>query len=198
MKKSLSLCLVGVVLATTLLLAFRHSMASSDFNGKDVSFERLGGTLDLTDQHGQRRRLADFKGKAVLIFFGYTRCPDLCPTTLARMAQTMSLLGDTSARVQVLWVTVDPERDTQELLANYMPAFHPDFLGLRGTEKQTEAVADAFNVRYQITYYKDETLVEHSAFGYLIDPRGRTRVKIGYDMTAAQIARDVRAILDGA
>jgi protein SCO1/2 len=181
-----------------LMFALGHSHPAEAFNGKDVSAEKLGGVLDLTDQQGRRRRLVDFKGKAVLIFFGYTRCPDVCPTTLVRMAQTMTKLGAAAGKVQVLWVTVDPERDTQELLSHYVPAFNPGFLGLRGTEKETEAVTDAFKVRYQITYYKNEVLVDHSAFGYLIDPRGRTRIKIGYDMTSSQIAEDVRAILGGA
>ena len=100
-------------------------------------------------------------------------------------------------RSRSFWVTVDPERDTQELLSHYVTAFNPRFLGLRGSEKETETVTDAFKVQYQITYYKNEVLVDHSAFGYLIDPSGKTRVKIGYDLTAAQIAQDVRAIVGG-
>jgi protein SCO1/2 len=198
MRRSLSSYASGAAFAAMLMFALGHSHPAEAFNGKDVSAEKLGGVLDLTDQQGRRRRLVDFKGKAVLIFFGYTRCPDVCPTTLVRMAQTMTKLGAAAGKVQVLWVTVDPERDTQELLSHYVPAFNPGFLGLRGTEKETEAVTDAFKVRYQITYYKNEVLVDHSAFGYLIDPRGRTRIKIGYDMTSSQIAEDVRAILGGA
>ncbi len=166
-------------------------------SGKDVTARHLGGLLDLTDHQGRRRRLADFRGKVVLLFFGYTRCPDVCPTTLLRMSEVLRLLGTDAARVQVLWMTVDPERDTQALLANYVVAFNPAFLGLRGTVHQTDAVTEAFKVRYGITYYKDEVLVDHSAFGYLIDGRGRTRVKIDYDAKPEQIAEDVRAVLGG-
>jgi protein SCO1/2 len=179
---------------TSLVLAAAPAVG---FSGKDVSADRLGGVLNVTDHHGHRRTLADFRGKAVLLFFGYMRCPDVCPTTLVRLAEVMKLLGPDSARVQVLWVTVDPERDTQALLANFVPAFDASFLGLRGTLKETAAIADAFKVKYQITYYKDEVMVDHSSFGYLIDPQGRTRVKISYDETPVQIVKDVRAVLAG-
>ena len=114
-----------------------------------------------------------------------------------QMAEVVRVLGAEAAKVQVLWVTVDPERDTQELLGNYIPAFNSAFLGLRGTDQETKAVADAFRVRYDIVRYKNEILVDHSSFGYLIDPKGRTRVKIDYDMSAAKIAQDVHAILRG-
>lgn len=184
-------------LGALLLAAARGAAAAGPqaLSGKDVTARHLGGVLDLTDHLGRRRRLADFRGKAVLLFFGYTRCPDVCPTTLLRASEVLRLLGDDARRVQVLWMTVDPERDTQALLASYVGAFNPAFLGLRGTPAQTDAVADAFKVRYEITYYKDEVLVSHSAFGYLIDGRGATRVEIGYDATPEQIAQDVRAVL---
>jgi protein SCO1/2 len=186
-----------VLYAAVFLMALGLTAAAGAFNGKDVTADKLGGVLNITDHNGHRRTLADFRGKAVLLFFGYTRCPDVCPTTLVRMAETVKILGPDAARVQVLWVTVDPERDTQALLAKYVPAFNADFLGLRGTLKETAAIADAFKVKYQIAYYKDEVLVDHSSFGYLIDPQGRTRVKINYDETAAKIAKDVRSVLGG-
>jgi len=185
------------MLATAFALTLGWNAAAGAFNGKDVSAQNIGGTLSLTDHHGQRRTLADFHGKAVLIFFGYTHCPDVCPTTLMQMAEVVRVLGADAAKVQVLWVTVDPERDTQELLGNYIPAFNSTFLGLRGTDKETKAVADTFRVSYDVVRYKNEILVDHSSFGYLIDPKGRIRVKIDYDMSAAKIAQDVRAILSG-
>lgn len=169
--------------------------ASPPRSGDDVTTFHLGGMLDLSDTQGRARRLADFRGKAVLFFFGYTRCPDVCPTTLLRMAETMRLLGGESARTQVLWMTVDPERDSAALLANYVTAFNRGFLGLRGSRRQTDAVVDAYKIQYDITYHKDEVLVSHSSFGYLIDPRGRTRVRIRYDATPEQIAADVRELL---
>jgi len=166
-------------------------------SGKDVTGQHLGGVLGLADQRGHVRRLEDFRGKAVLLFFGYTRCPDVCPTTLLRMAEVVRQLGPDGPKVQVLWMTVDPERDTQALLASYVGAFNPGFLALRGTPAQTDAVAEAFKVHYDITYYKDEVLVSHSAFGYLIDGRGRTRVKIDYEATPEQIVHDVRGLIAG-
>src|SRR5882672_347701 len=186
-----------LMLIAAFVLALSWDASAVAFNGKDVSAQNIGGALSLTDHHGQRRTLADFRGKAVLIFFGYTHCPDVCPTTLMQMAEVVRVLGADAAKVQVLWVTVDPERDTQELLGNYIPAFNSAFLGLRGTDQETKAVADAFKVRYDIVQYKDEILVDNSSFGYLIDPKGRTRVKIDYDMSAAKIAQDVRTILRG-
>ncbi len=185
------------VLFAAFLLAARPAMAGAPLSGKDVTASRLGGVLGLADQQGRMRRLADFRGKAVLLFFGYTRCPDVCPTTLLRMSEVLRLLDADARKVQVLWMTVDPERDTQALLGNYVGAFNPAFLGLRGTPAQTDAVTEAFKVRYDITYYKDEVLVSHSAFGYLIDGRGRTRVKVDYDATPEQIAHDVRDLLAG-
>ena len=166
------------------------------FNGKDVSARGIGGELNVPDHHGVRRQLADFRGKAVLIYFGYTQCPDVCPTTLARMNDVLDLLGPDAGRVQVLWMTVDPERDTQQLLANYVPAFNPTFLGLRGTETETDRITREFGIEYQIVHYKDQILVDHSAFGYLIDPHGHTRVRFDYEASAAQIAEDVRAVLN--
>src|SRR5204863_9802396 len=101
----------------------------SPFHGLDVTGANLGGELRLTDHNGQERTLASFRGKVVAVFFGYTQCPDVCPTTLADMANAMKLLGPDAERVQVLFVTVDPKRDTKDLLAQYVPAFNPTFLG---------------------------------------------------------------------
>ncbi len=168
---------------------------AATYYGKDVSTEHIGGALSLPDQNGRQRRLEDFRGKVVLIFFGYTHCPDVCPTTLLCMAQVMKLLGSSAAKVQVLWVTVDPERDTPVLLSNYVPVFNPRFIALRGTPAQTEALSKAFKVSYQVLEYKGTILVDHSAFGYLIDTRGKTRLKLPYDMPAEQIAADVRTFL---
>jgi protein SCO1/2 len=170
--------------------------AGSPSSGKDVSTERLGGILDLRDPSGRLRRLADFRGKVILLFFGYTRCPDVCPTTLLRAAEAIrSLDRDEASRVQVLWATVDPERDTPELIGHYVSAFNPSFIALRGTVAQTDAVTAAFKFRYEITSYRSEIMVSHSPDGYAIDGRGRTRVRIGYAASPAQIAQDVRALL---
>jgi protein SCO1 len=163
--------------------------------GKDVSAEGIGGPFSLMDQNGKRRSLAEFRGEVVLIFFGYTRCPDVCPTTLFRMTEVMKLLGADAGNTQVVWITIDPERDTQALLHNYIPVFDARFIGLRGTSEQTDAMAKAFRIDYRLTEYKGMILVDHSAFGYLIDPAGKTRLKLPYDMPAEQIAADVRSVL---
>ena len=186
------------LIAVPLAVAIGWAGAASTFAGKDVTAQHLAGVFHLQDHQGQARTLASYKGKVVLIFFGYTHCPDVCPTTLIRLNETMKLLGPTASKVQVLWVTVDPDRDTQELLSHYVPAFNASFVGLRGTEKETAEATDAFKVEYFITHYKDQILVDHSAFGYLIDPNGQTRVKISNDLAPDQIAHDVREILAGA
>lgn len=169
---------------------------ASAFFGQDIGGEGYGSEFRMTDHNGRARTLADFRGQAVAIFFGYTHCPDFCPTTLAKMASVMKKLGPDAARLQVLFVTVDPKRDTEALLRAYVPAFHPSFLGLRGTPEQTRRIAQSFRVSYQIMQYRGETLVDHTASGYLIDPQGRTRLLLPYTLTADQIAADVRAILN--
>ena len=186
---------VALALALASPLGAAKARLAHTYNGKDVSAQHIGGPFELADQNGRLRSLEEFRGKVVLIFFGYTRCPDVCPTTLSRMARVMKLLGPDSGKAQVLWVTVDPERDTPELLSNYVPAFNPRFLALRGNPGQTAELAKAYQIRYQILEYKGAFLVDHSAFGYLIDPAGRTRLRLPYDMTAEQIAADIGAIL---
>jgi len=187
----------GLLLAGLLLASLICSAGTRAFNGVDLTGMKPDGEFSLTDHHGRHRSLADFRGKAVLLYFGYTRCPDVCPTTLSGLSQVMKLLGTDAARVQVLWVSVDPERDTQQLLSRYVPAFNPAFLGLRGTARETAAMAARFHIQYVITRDQGEVLVDHSSFGFLIDPRGRTRVKLGHELTPAQIAADVRTVLQG-
>ncbi len=187
--------IAGLCLTLALSLGTIDVGSAATYYGKDVSAEHIGGRLGLPDQNGRRRSLEEFRGKVVLIFFGYTHCPDVCPTTLLRMAQVIKLLGSNSTKAQVLWVTVDPERDTPELLSNYVSAFNASFLALRGTSAQTKALAKAFKVSYQLLDYKGTVLVDHSAFGYLIDTGGNTRLKLPYDMTAEQIAADIQRFL---
>src|SRR5512137_3197996 len=119
------------------------------FQLSDVTGSAFGRDFALTDHRGKARTLADFRGKVVVMFFGYTQCPDVCPTTLTTMAQVMKNLGSDADRVQVLFVTIDPERDTRALLAEYVPAFDPRFLGLYGDAQATERVAKEFKVIYR-------------------------------------------------
>jgi len=165
------------------------------FHGRDVLAENWNGDFTLADPDNQERSLREFRGKVVLLAFGYTHCPDVCPTTLAKFAQVRRLLGTQADRVQAIFVTIDPERDTAELLRNYVPAFDPSFLGLRGTEAQTDAVTRAYHANYQILDYRGSVLVDHTASTYVIDAQGRVRLVTPYDQSARELADDVAALL---
>jgi protein SCO1/2 len=170
-----------------------------EFKSTDITGAGYGKTLALTDHHGKVRRLEDWRGKAVVLFFGFTHCPDVCPTTLADLAQVMRQLGPDAERVQVLFVTVDPERDTQELLSKYVPAFDPRFLGLRGDLEATRAAAKEFKVYFE--QRPGETpgsySVDHSAQSYVIDPQGRLRLFVRHERIAEDLAPDLRTLLQG-
>ena len=167
------------------------------FKSTDITGAGYGKTLALSDHHGRPRRLDDFRGKAGVLLFGFASCPDVCPTTLADMARVMRELGPDAERVQVLFVTVDPERDTQEVLAKYVPAFHPGFLGLRGDLEATRAVAKEFKVYFEKR--PGETpgsySVDHSAQSYVIDPQGRLRLFVRHERIAEELAPDLRTLL---
>jgi protein SCO1 len=171
--------------------------AALHFHGRDVTAENWSAAFTLSDPAGRRVSLADQKGKAVLLAFGYTHCPDACPATLARLAEVRRLLGGDAQRMQVLFVTVDPERDAGPLLGRYVTAFDPTFIGLSGSDDETDAVATAFHADYGLAKYQGEILVEHSIETYLIDPTGHTRVVIPYALSAREVADDVRSVLAG-
>lgn len=169
------------------------------FNNTDITGADYGRALQLADQTGKVRTLADFKGSATLVFFGYTQCPDVCPTTLAEMKSVKSLLGEDGKRFQVLFVTVDPERDTAELLGQYMAAFDPTFLGLRGDAEATAKVAKDFKVFYQKVpgSTPDSYSMDHSAGSYIFDPQGRLRLYVRHGQPADKIAADIKLLLAG-
>jgi len=167
------------------------------FMASDVTGTSFGHDFSLVDHNGTPRTLADYRGKAVVMFFGYTQCPDFCPTTLAELAEAMKRLGPDAERVQVLFVTVDPERDTPALLKNYVPAFDPRFIGLYGDADATARTAKEFKVVYQKrpgqtpgTYTMD-----HSAGTFIFDPNGKLRVYVGYGQGAEVFAHDIKALL---
>lgn len=172
---------------------------ASVFNAVDVTGANYGRDFALTDHTGKVRRLSDFSGKVVTLFFGFTHCPDVCPTNLATMKQAMTLLGAEAERVQVLFVTVDPERDTPELLAHYVPAFDSRFLGLHADPATTAATAKEFKVFYQKVAGKDDGqyTLDHSAGTYVFDPAGRMRLYIKHGESAERIAADLRLLLAG-
>ena len=168
------------------------------FKSTDITGADYGTQLSLTDQSGRPRSLQDFRGKVVVLFFGYTHCPDVCPTTLAEMAQVMKKLGSEADRVQVLFVTVDPERDTPEVLSHYVPAFDPRFLGLYGDAEATRRAAKEFKVFYEVKKgaTPGEYTVDHSAGSYVLDTKGRLRLFVGYGRVGADdLASDIRSLL---
>ena len=168
-----------------------------NFKATDISGATFARDFALTDHTGVRRTLADFKGKVVLIFFGYTQCPDVCPTAMQRFQETFRILGPQSSRVQVLFVTLDPERDTPDILGQYVPWFDKSFVGLFGSNEETAAVAK----EYRVFYAKKKSdgalgyTLDHWAGAYAYDPAGRLRLYIPPALTAADVATDVKMLL---
>jgi len=167
----------------------------SPFHGAEVSGSLAQADFKLTDHNGVTRTLADFRGKVVVIFFGYVHCPDVCPTTMADLSRVLDALGKDAERVQVLFITVDPERDTREILAQYVPAFGASFLGLYGDAAATAKVADAFGVQYQKQATRSGYNVDHSAGTFIIDPGGKVRLISPYGQRADWLAQDIRLLL---
>jgi protein SCO1/2 len=188
--------------SSLLLLALLLAACSPEapkFRSTDITGAEFGRTLELTGHDGKPRTLADFRGKAVVLFFGYTHCPDICPTTLADMAAVMKQLGPDAARVQVLFVTVDPQRDTPELMAKYVPAFDASFLGLSGDAAATQRAAKEFRVFYEQRPggAPGAYTVDHSAQSYVLDAQGRLRLFVRHDRIAQDLAEDLRVLLKG-
>ena len=186
---------------SSLLLAVLAAAACSPeapkFRSTDITGADFGKELALTGHDGKPRTLADFRGKAVVLFFGYTHCPDVCPTTLADMAGVMKKLGNDAERVQVLFVTVDPERDTSLVLSQYVPAFDPRFLGLYGDLAATQRAAKEFKIFYEkrAASAPGAYTIDHSAQSYVLDPQGRLRLFVRQDRIADDLAGDLRSLL---
>lgn len=169
-----------------------------EYRGTDITGAGFGRQLSLTDHNGQPRTLLDFKGKLVVLFFGYSHCPDVCPTTLSDTAAALKLLTPEEAgRVQVLFVTVDPARDSREMLQQYVPYFHPAFLGLWGTPEQLAAAAKEFRVFYRkhqepgVNGYA----IDHTAGSYVLDTAGRLRLLLPFALPPADMAHDLSQLL---
>jgi protein SCO1/2 len=165
------------------------------FKSTDITGADYGKSLDLTDHNGKQRHLEDFRGKAVVVFFGFTHCPDVCPTTLAEMSQVVKQLGPDGDRVQVLLVTVDPERDTRDALAKYVTAFDPRFLGMSGDLEATRRVAKDFKIYFEKRKTGDTYSVDHSGQSYVIDPQGRLRLFVRHDRISSDLPDDLRVLL---
>ncbi len=188
---------ISLVLLLGFLSACRPAAEANKLVATDITGADFAQTLSLTDHTGKQRTLADFKGKAVALFFGYTHCPDVCPTTMADMKQTMKLLGPRADELQVLFVTLDPERDTQEVLAQFVPSFDMRFIGLRGSEQETAATAASFKIyaKKVEAQGKGGYTIDHSAGVYVFDKTGKIRLYVDYGEKPADIANDIKQIL---
>ena len=165
------------------------------FHSTDISAADWGKDFHLTDHAGQSRRLADFKGKAVVLFFGYTQCPDICPTTLGKMKIVMDKLGADADKVRVVFITVDPERDTPEVLKAYMAAFNPSFIGAYTDPDNTKKMAKQFQVVYEKEGAGPNYIVNHTANLYLLDENGKTIVSAPYEAKPEAIVHDIQQML---
>ena len=174
------------------------SEPAPSFKGNDISGTKLGQALALNDHNGQARTLKDFQGKVVVAFFGFTQCPDVCPTALAELSQVMEKLGPDADRVQVLLITVDPERDTPEILKQYVTTFDPRFLGLTGTPEQVKATAASFKAYYAKVPTADgkNYTMDHTAAFYLFDGKGESRVLANSTIGVDAMVHDIKLLLD--
>jgi protein SCO1/2 len=187
-----------ILLALSLALALGACgrTEAPKFELTDITGADFGKALDLTDHNGQRRTLADFRGKVVVIFFGFTHCPDVCPTTMLELSQVAKALGPDAGKMQVLFVTVDPERDTPEVLRQYIPSFNPAFLGLYGSAEETARAAKEFKVYFHKQPQRGgDYTVDHTAGTYVLDPNGRLRLFAQYGAGAQAFLHDIRVLL---
>lgn len=180
----------GSALSTLPLAA--HARA---FHAIDVTGAAIGPDFQLSYPDGKPAALRDFRGKYVLLFFGFTQCPDVCPTALARAVEIKRLLGADGSKLQVVFVTIDPERDTGPLLTEYMRAFDPTFVAARGTAAQTVKTAKDFKIMYRKVPSGASYSMDHTAITYVLDPEGRVRLGLRHEQTAQQCVDDLRQLM---
>ena len=171
--------------------------AAPGFRGIDLTGAPYGRNFRLTDADGRERTLGDYKDKAVLMYFGFVQCPDVCPTALIRAAKVKQMLGADGDKLQVIFITIDPERDTPEVIKAYTAAFDPSFIGLYGDAKRTRETADEFKVYYKQVPTGSSYTMDHSALSYAFDPQGRLRLALRHEQTAEDYAHDLRQLLAG-
>ncbi len=188
-RASLALCFA--------LLLAACGAPPSPYHGTDLTGVSYGRSLDLVDTEGRARSLADFRGDYVLLSFGYTHCPEVCPTSLLKATQVRRALEADGERLRIVFVTVDPRRDTAGILADYVGAFGPDIVALRGDDMQTRLVAQAFRVTYREVPTSSSYAMDHTMVNYLIGPDGRLRLAFQYDQPAADIVEDIRLAMRG-
>lgn len=189
--------LVCLMLLLGLLSACQPTTSGNKLVATDITGADFEQNMRLTDHTGKMRTLADFKGKVVALFFGYTHCPDVCPTTMADFKQTMKLLGEESNDVQVLFVTLDPERDTPEVLAQFVPSFDSRFIGLTGSVEEIAATASMFKIFSSkvATEGRSTYTIDHSAGTYIYDKHGKIRLYVEYGEKPADLANDIKTLL---
>ncbi len=191
---------VGVLLAGAGALLAACDSGKPQFRGIDITGADYAKDFQLTDFDGQPRQLSDFRGQAVVLFFGFTQCPDVCPTTMNEMAQVKQLLGPDGDKLQVLFVSIDPERDTPEVLKAYMASFDPKFLGLYAASPEALAqLAKDFKIYYKKVEGKTPTSysMDHTAASYIYDPQGRLRLYSRYGSKPEAVADDIKLLLKG-
>lgn len=177
------------------LAALPLAAQARQFTGLDITGAAIGPDFQLSYPDGKPASLRDFRGKYVLLFFGFTQCPDVCPTALARAVEIKRLLGADGAKMQVVFVTIDPERDTGPLLKEYMHAFDPTFVAARGTPEQTAKVAKDFKIFYRKVPSGSSYSMDHTAVTYVFDAEGRIRLGFKHEQTAQQCADDLRQLM---
>ena len=186
-------------LVAVLLVALAACSPKPDFKNVDITGSTaFGKDFSLLDSDGKTKTLADFRGKVVVMFFGYTQCPDVCPTTLTEMQQVMTLMGSQADKVRVLFVTVDPERDTAAILKQYVPAFDARFLGLRPVDQAAlEQVTKDFKIYYKKVpgSQAGSYTMDHTAGSYAFDPEGRLRLYIKHAQGPETLAHDLKELL---
>ncbi|MFO1273826.1 MAG: SCO family protein [Rubrivivax sp.] len=200
-RQTRRLILLAAAASVALLAACSREAAAPPkpaFKSVDITGAEYANALDLTDADGKARHLSDFKGKVAVVFFGYTQCPDVCPTTLAELAAVKKDLGPDGARVQGIFVSIDPERDTPEVLKAYVGNFGADFVALRGTPEETRAAAKNFKVFFAKVPGKTESsyTMDHTAGSYVFDPSGRVRLFTRYGSGAEALKGDLKLLLD--
>lgn len=181
--------------SVALLAACRPSV--QPFNNVDITGASYAREFALTDHTGTRRTLADYRGKVVVVFFGFTHCPDVCPTTMADMAEVKRRLGKDGERLQVIFITVDPARDTAELLAQYVPSFDPSFVGLTGTPEEIARTAKEFKVFYQKVpgATPSSYSIDHTAGSFAFDTEGRVRLFLKHGQGVDPIVADLKRLM---
>lgn len=198
-RRSLLLSAATALVAWPLLSACDKAgppVPKLSFNAVDITGAEYARKLSLKDVDGRQRDLAEFKGKVVFVFFGFTQCPDVCPTTMAELAEVRRRLGADGDRVQGVFISIDPARDTPQVLKAYLQAMDPSFVGLTGSSEQIEAAAREFKVFYQkVPTSEGNYTMDHTAGAYVFDPEGHVRLFVRYGMGVDKVTADLRQLL---